>query len=397
MKLSEMALKVKESSTLSITANAKQLSEQGVDLAAFTAGEPDFDTPSHIKQAAIDAINAGFTKYTPSSGIVDLRKAICKKLKEDNGLSYEAGQIVVSNGAKHSLSNIFLAILNKDDEVIVPAPFWLSYPEMIHIAGGKSVIVNTKAANDFKVTIDELEKACSNKTKALILNSPNNPTGAVYNRDELEKISKFAIKNDIIVIADEIYEKLVYSGVEHISIASLNDEIYKRTIIVNGFSKGYAMTGWRLGYTASSKEIANAMANIQSHMTSNPNSMAQKGAVEAILGDQECVETMRVEFEKRRDFIYNKAKSIPLISCNKPDGAFYLFVDITNLLKKEVKNIILNDAKDVAEVLLKEYNVVVVPCADFGFPNHVRLSYAISMEDIEKGMSRIEKFIKENY
>ncbi|MCL2593262.1 MAG: pyridoxal phosphate-dependent aminotransferase [Defluviitaleaceae bacterium] len=392
MKLSEMALNVKESSTLSITAMAKQLSEQGADLAAFTAGEPDFDTPEHIKKAAIDATNSGFTKYTPSSGTVDLRKAICAKLKKDNSLSYEPNQIVVSNGAKHSLSNIFLSILNKNDEVIIPAPFWLSYPEMVHIAGGKSIIVHTSSENGFKLTVTELEKAYTKNTKALILNSPNNPTGAVYSKEELEQIAEFAIKNDIIVIADEIYENLVYSGIQHISIASLSEEIFKRTIIVNGFSKGYAMTGWRLGYTASSKEIADAMGNIQSHMTSNPNSMAQKGAVVALTGDQASVENMRVEFEKRRNYIYDRAKNIPLISCNKPDGAFYLFIDVSGLLNDSLKS-----AKDIADVLLKEYSVVVVPCADFGFPNHIRLSYAISMEDITKGMDRIEKFVSEKY
>jgi len=392
MKLSEMALNVKESSTLSITAMAKQLSEQGADLAAFTAGEPDFDTPEHIKKAAIDATNSGFTKYTPSSGTVDLRKAICAKLKKDNSLSYEPNQIVVSNGAKHSLSNIFLSILNKNDEVIIPAPFWLSYPEMVHIAGGKSIIVHTSSENGFKLTVTELEKAYTKNTKALILNSPNNPTGAVYSKEELEQIAEFAIKNDIIVIADEIYENLVYSGIQHISIASLSEEIFKRTIIVNGFSKGYAMTGWRLGYTASSKEIADAMGNIQSHMTSNPNSMAQKGAVVALTGDQASVENMRVEFEKRRNYIYDRAKNIPLLSCNKPDGAFYLFIDVSGLLNDSLKS-----AKDIADVLLKEYSVVVVPCADFGFPNHIRLSYAISMEDITKGMDRIEKFVSEKY
>jgi len=397
MKLSVRGLQVKESSTLAITAKAKKMASEGIDLVAFTAGEPDFDTPEHIREEAIKAINTGFTRYTASSGTPELRKAICDKLKRDNGLTYEPGHIVVSNGAKHSLTNAFMAILNEGEEVIVPAPFWLSYPEMVHIAGGKSVIIQSSPENGYKVTRKELESAYTPKTKALILNSPNNPTGAVYSEAELRDIAEFIVEKDIFVIADEIYEELVYSGIKHISIASFNDEIFKRTIVVNGFSKGYAMTGWRMGYAAASKEIADIMSNIQSHMTSNPSSITQMASVVALNGDQATVKAMRAEFEKRRDYICDRAAKIPHLKFNRPDGAFYLYIDVSGLYGKTVKGVEVKSAADVGNVLLSEYDTVVVPCADFGAPDHIRLSYAIAMGDIEKGMDRIEKFVKENY
>ena len=397
MRLSERGLQVKESSTLAITAKAKKMASEGKDLAAFTAGEPDFDTPEHIRDEAIRAINIGFTRYTPSSGTLELRKAICEKLKKDNGLTYEPAQIVVSNGAKHSLTNAFMAILNEGEEVIVPAPYWLSYPEMVHIAGGKPVVLETKASNGYKMTKKELEGACTGKTKALILNSPNNPTGAVYSEAELKEIADFVVEKDIFVIADEIYEELVYSGVKHVSIASFNEEIYKRAIVINGFSKGYAMTGWRLGYAAAVKEIADIMSNIQSHMTSNPNSITQMAAVVALSADQASVKNMRAEFEKRRDYICERAAKIPNLSFNRPDGAFYLYIDVSGLYGKTVNGVAINSAADVGGVLLSGYDTVVVPCADFGAPNHIRLSYAIAMKEIEKGMDRLEKFVKDNY
>jgi len=397
MKLSQRAIQVKESSTLAITAKAKKMASEGIDLVAFTAGEPDFDTPEHIRDEAIKAINTGFTRYTASSGTPELRKAICDKLKRDNGLTYEPAHIVVSNGAKHSLTNAFMAILNEGDEVIVPAPFWLSYPEMIHIAGGKSVVIQSRPENGYKVTKKELESAYTPKTKALILNSPNNPTGAVYSEAELREIADFIVEKDIFVIADEIYEELVYSGVKHISIASFNDEIFKRTIVINGFSKGYAMTGWRMGYAASSKEIADIMSNIQSHMTSNPSSITQMASVVALNGDQTTVKAMRAEFEKRRDYICERAAAIPHIKFNRPDGAFYLYIDVSGLYGKNVKGVEIKSAANVGDVLLSAYDTVVVPCADFGAPDHIRLSYAISMENIAKGMDRIEKFVRENY
>jgi len=397
MKLSERGLQVKESSTLAITAKAKKMASEGIDLVAFTAGEPDFDTPEHIREEAIRAINIGFTRYTPAPGTVELRKAICGKLKRDNSLTYEPAQIVVSNGAKHSLTNAFMAILNEGDEVIVPAPFWLSYPEMVHIAGGKSVIIQSDPGNGYKMTRKELESAYTSKTKALILNSPSNPTGAVYSEAELKEIADFVVEKDIFVIADEIYEELVYGGVKHVSIASFNEEIFKRTIVINGFSKGYAMTGWRLGYAAAVKEIADIMSNIQSHMTSNPNSITQMAAIVALEGDQAAVKNMRVEFEKRRDYICDRADKIPHLKFNRPDGAFYLYIDVSGLYGKTVKGVEIKSAADVGDVLLSAYDTVVVPCADFGAPDHIRLSYAIAMADIEKGMDRIEKFVKENY
>jgi len=397
MKLSERGLQVKESSTLAITAKAKKMASEGVDLVAFTAGEPDFDTPLHIREEAIRAINIGFTRYTPSSGTLELRKAICDKLKNDNGLTYEPGQIVVSNGAKHSLTNAFMAILNEGEEVIVPAPYWLSYPEMVHIAGGNPVVLESSADNGYKVTKKGLESVYTNKTKALILNSPNNPTGAVYNEAELREIADFVVEKDIFVIADEIYEELVYSGVKHISIAGLGEEIFKRTIVINGFSKGYAMTGWRLGYAAAPKDVADIMSNIQSHMTSNPNSITQMAAVVALTADQISVKKMRIEFEKRRDYICERTSKIPHLSFNRPDGAFYMYIDVSGLYGKTVKGVELKSAADVGNVLLIAYDTVVVPCADFGAPDHIRLSYAIAMEEIEKGMDRIAKFVEENY
>jgi aspartate aminotransferase len=397
MKLSERGLQVKESSTLAITAKAKKMVSEGADLVAFTAGEPDFDTPAHISEEAIRAINIGFTRYTPSSGTLELRKAICDKLKNDNGLIYEPGQIVVSNGAKHSLTNAFMAILNEGDEVIVPAPFWLSYPEMIHIAGGKPVVLNSSADNGYKITRKELEGVYTAKTKAIILNSPNNPTGAVYSEAELREIADFVVEKDIFIIADEIYEELVYTGARHISVAGFSEEILKRAIVINGFSKGYAMTGWRLGYAAAPKAVADIMSNMQSHMTSNPNSITQMAAVVALTADQASVKKMRVEFEKRRDYICERASKVPNLTFNKPDGAFYLYIDVSKLYGKNVKGVDIKTASDVADVLLGSYGTVVVPCADFGAPNHIRLSYAIATNEIAKGMDRIESFVNENY
>lgn len=397
MKLSTKALQVKASSTLSITATAKKMKADGIDVVAFTAGEPDFDTPAHIKEAAIEAINSGFTRYTDSSGTLELRQAICDKLKNDNGLHYEPSQIVVSNGAKHSLTNAFIAILDPEDEVLIPAPYWLSYPEMVHIAGGVAVGVPSGPEKGYKVTPEDLEKHLTNKTKAFIINSPNNPTGVVYSREELQALADFAVKHDLYVISDEIYEKLVYSSVEHVSIASFNEEIYNRTIVINGFSKGYAMTGWRLGYAAAPKEIAAAMGNVQSHMTSNACSITQKAGYAALTGCQQSVEDMRVDFEKRRDYIFERASKIPHIKVMKPEGAFYLFMDLSALYGKAVNGVEIKSAADAASILVKDYNVVVIPCADFGSPDNIRLSYAISHENIKKGMDRIEKFVNDNF
>jgi len=398
MNLSERALQIKPSETLNILEIANKMNDDGNDIIIFGAGEPDFNTSKSVKEAAIKAINDNFTKYTPGAGIEELRKAVCDKLKRDNGLSYDYEQIVISNGSKQALLNAFIAILNPKDEVIIPSPYWVSYPEIVKLAGGNPVIVKTEKENCFKVTKKLLENNLSDKTKAIILNSPCNPSGMVYSPSELQVIADFADEHDIFIISDEIYEKFTYSGkLNHTSIASLGKTTYDRTIVINGLSKSYAMTGWRVGYTASSKEIAEVMSNIQSHSTSNINSIAQKAAVEALSGNQETVLEMVNEFKRRRDYVAQRVSDIPFLSSLLPKGAFYLFVDISKMCGAEVLGIKINNASDVAKILLDRYKVAVVPCDSFGFENYIRLSYAISMEHIVKGIDRIEKFVKENF
>lgn len=391
--LSTKAQAVKPSSTLAITAKAKEMKAEGIDVVGFGAGEPDFNTPENVCNAAIEAIHSGFTKYTPASGTNELKEAICKKFKDFNGLSYKPNQIVISNGGKHSLSNVFDAILNPGDEVIIQAPYWLSYPEMVKLSDGVPVYVYGSKENGYKATGEQIQAAITPNTKAMILNSPNNPTGMVYTEEELLAIANVAVKNDIYVVADEMYEHLIYGGDKHISIASLNDEIYKRTITCSGLSKSYSMTGWRVGYTGSSQEIAKLMGSVQSHATSNPNSIAQKAALEALQGPQDTVTAMREEFDKRRKYIVDRINKMPYISCLEPRGAFYVFVDTAEALEKEYKGEKIGTADQLAKILLEEYQVAVVPCADFGYSQHMRLSYAISMEQIEKGMDRIEKLM----
>ncbi len=393
--LSRKAQAVKPSSTLAITAKAKELKAQGLDVVGFGAGEPDFNTPDNICNAAIKAIKDGFTKYTPASGIVELKQAVCDKFKKFNGLDYKPSQIVISNGGKHSLTNVFEAILNPGDEVIIPAPYWLSYPEIIKLSDGVPVFVRGEKENGYKVTAEQLQAATTEKTKALVLNTPNNPTGMIYSEEELRAIADYAVKNDIYVVSDEMYEYLVYNGNKHISIASFNEEIYKRTITVSGLAKSYAMTGWRIGYTGSSEEIAKLMGSVQSHQTSNPNSIAQKAALEALTGDQSTVQMMLGEFDKRRKFMYEKMSALPYVSTEEPLGAFYIFADVSEALKKEYKGKKVETAAEFARILIEDYNVAVVPCADFGFPDHIRLSYAISVEQIDKGLTRIEKFLND--
>jgi aspartate aminotransferase len=378
--------------TLEITAKAKQLKAQGVDVIDFGVGEPDFDTPDYIKEAAIDAIKKGYTKYTPSSGISELKKAVCDKLLKDNGLKYQPDQIVISNGAKHSIYNALCAILNPGDEVIIPVPYWLSYPEMVRLAYGKPVFVKTKAENDFKITAEELKNAITSKTKALILNTPNNPTGSVYTKEELEELVKIIEEANIFVISDEIYEKLIYEG-SHISIASLNEKIKELTILVNGMSKAYAMTGWRIGYTASSLEIAKVMSNIQSHTTSNPNSIAQYASVAALSGDETVIKRMAEEFNKRRIYMVERINKIKGLKSNKPQGAFYVMVNIDEYIGKEIKGKIIRGSIDFANALIEGANVAVVPALPFGMDNYIRISYATSIENIEKGLNRIEEFL----
>ncbi|MBE5930176.1 MAG: pyridoxal phosphate-dependent aminotransferase [Lachnospiraceae bacterium] len=393
--LSKKAQAVKPSSTLAITAKANELKAKGLDVVGFGAGEPDFNTPANICDAAISAIHAGFTKYTPAAGTVELKQAICKKFETFNKLHYEPNQIVVSNGGKHSLTNIFSAILNPGDEVIIPAPFWLSYPEIVRLADGVPVIVRCGKEQGYKMTAEQLAAACTENTKAVVLNTPNNPTGMIYTREELEALAKVIVEKDIYCVADEMYENLIYEGYEAVSIASLNEEIYKRTITCSGVAKSYAMTGWRIGYTGSSAEIAKLMGSVQSHQTSNPNSIAQKATVEALLGPQDTVQEMNKEFDKRRIYMYERVAKMDLVDALKPLGAFYVFIDVSKLLEKSYKGEKIADVGKLAKILIEDYMTAVIPCADFGFDDHIRLSYAISMEQIKKGLDRIEQFIKD--
>lgn len=392
--LSKKAMAVKPSSTLAITAKAKEMKANGVDVVGFGAGEPDFNTPDNINQAAIRAINEGFTKYTPASGIIELKKAVCDKFERFNHISYQPEQIVISNGGKHCLTNIFEAILNPGDEVIIPAPYWLSYPEIVKLADGVPVFIRGEKKDGYKVSAEQIKAAITPKTKAFILNTPSNPTGMIYTREELEAIAKVIVDADIYVVADEMYENLLYDGAEHVSIASLGDEIYKRTITCSGVAKGYAMTGWRIGYIGASAEIAKVMGSLQSHQTSNPNSIAQKAALEAISGPQDTVETMRLEFDKRRKYMYDRFCKMPYVSTLEPQGAFYVFVDVSEACEKEYKGEKIGTAARLAEILINDYSVAVIPCADFGFADHIRLSYATSIELIEKGLDRIEDLLK---
>lgn len=395
LSLSKKAQAVKPSSTLAITAKAKELRAQGIDVVGFVAGEPDFNTPENIRKAAIDALEDGFTKYTPVPGIMELRQAISDKFASFNGLTYKPEQIVVSNGGKHSLTNAIIAITNPEDEFIIPAPYWLSYPEMVKLADGVPVAVNTKKENGYKVTVEELESVYTDKTKAIILNTPCNPTGSIYTESELRAIADFVVEKDIYIIADEMYEYLVYGNEKHVSIASFNDEIYKRTITCSGLSKSYAMTGWRIGYVGAPIEIAKLMSSVQSHQASNPNSIAQKAALEAMSGPQDELKKMVEEFEKRSKFLYDEICKLPYIDCIAPQGAFYAFVDCTNLIGKSYKGEEIKNAADIGRMLIEDLNVAVIPCDDFGIENHIRLSYAISMEQIKTGVERIGKFLNE--
>lgn len=387
---------ISPSPTLAIDSKFKEMKANGEDVVGFGAGEPDFDTPQHIKDAAIAAINAGFTKYTPAAGTLALRKAVADKFLKDNGLSYTPANIVVSNGAKHSLVNAFMAICNPGDEVIVPAPFWVSYPEMIKLADGVPVIINTEEENDFKMTVDDLKRALTDKTKAIVLNSPSNPTGMVYTREELKAIADFAVENNIFVISDEIYEKLIYEG-EHVSIASFNDKIKELTIVINGVSKTFAMTGWRIGFAAANDQIAKAMANIQSHASSNPNSIAQAAALAALEGGYAEVERMRLHFMRRRDYMVEEINKIDGVSCKKPHGAFYIMMNISDLIGKEYYGKIINNADDFAELFLQVASVAVVPGTGFGAEKYVRWSYATAMDNIVEGIERLKKFIDKKY
>ncbi len=394
MKLSKIALNIKGSSTLTIAAKASKLINEGHDVIAFTVGEPDFKTPEYIKEAGIKAINEDCTTYTQVNGILPLRQAICEKLKTDNNLEYTPEEIVVSNGGKHSLTNTFFALLDEGDEVLIPNPYWLSYKSIVTLAGGVPVIVPTKKENKYKATIEDLEKSLTNKTKILLLNSPSNPTGVVLQEEELKAYADFAIKHDIIVVSDEIYEYLIYDeNVKHISIASFKG-MKERTVVINGVSKTYAMTGWRIGYTASPIELAKAMTNIQSQMTSNPCSISQHAALTAIKEKSPDLEIMKDAFKTRRDFLFEQINSVENLSCIYPEGAFYVYLDISKLIGKMVNGKIIKDCVDVTSILLDDFLVSVIPCTDFGSDVHIRLSYVISFEDIKKGFNRIADFAK---
>lgn len=391
--LSEKHSAVQPSVTLAITAKAKKMKAEGVDVLSFAAGEPDFKTPAHIRKAAIDVIEAGNTGYTAASGIPNLKQAICNKLENDNGVKYKPENIVVSSGAKHSLFNALQVILNPGDSVLFATPFWVSYPELIKMAGGTPIQVMTSEAQGFKVTPELLEAARTESTKAIIINSPNNPTGTVYTEAELKAIADWAVEHRLYIISDEIYEKLVY-GAKHVSMASFGEAVKKRTIIVNGMSKAYAMTGWRIGYTASNLEISKMMSNVQSHATSNPNTVAQYAALEAIEGDQEPLDAMVTEFAARRDFMVDRVNSIEKLSCRRPEGAFYVMVNIEKIIGQTINNVEIKDSMSFAEYLLDHSQVAVIPGAGFGVDNYVRLSYATSMDNIIRGLDRIEAAVK---
>ena len=393
MNLSKKANSISPSITLEITGKANELKAQGVNVMSFAAGEPDFNTPRNIIEAAIKAMDDGYTKYTKTSGIVELRKAICKKLHQENNLNYSEEQIVVSTGAKQCLANTFLAILNKGDEVILQNPCWVSYTELIKLADGVPVIVNCDENDGYKLSAKNIEKAVTSKTKAILLNSPHNPTGIVYNKNELEEIAEIAKKYNLIIISDEIYEKLIYDGEEHVSIASLSEDAYERTIVINGLSKTYAMTGWRVGYTASSTKLAKVMSSVQSHMTSNVCSISQYAALEALTGPQDSINMMKNAFEERRNFMMKKLEGIDEVSFIKPQGAFYIMVDITYFIGKSINGIKINNSIEFAKILLEEEKVAVIPGAAFGLENFIRLSYATSMEVIEEGLDRIKSFL----
>lgn len=393
--LSRIASEVRASTTLAVNSLAKQMKFDGYDVVGFGAGEPDFDTPENIKSAAIEAIKQGKTKYTPASGMKDLRTAVANRMNADYGLDYDFSQITIASGAKHILYVALCTILNPGDEVILPAPYWVSYYEMVRIAGGVPFIVKTTEEKDFKVTPEQLEKAVGKRTKAIILNNPSNPSGMLYSLEELKEIAEFCKKHDLYVISDEIYSKLVYDGKQFTSFAALSDDAYERTIIINGVSKSYAMTGWRIGYSASSKKIAKIMGNYLSHSTGAPGMMNQIAATEALNGPQEGIENMRKVFEERRNYIFEKMNSIPNVSCILPDGAFYVMMNLEKLIGKTLGGKLIENDDDFAVAFLKNSYVAVVPCSGFGAPGFVRWTYAASKENITEGLQRLEKFLAE--
>ncbi len=394
MKLSARAERLQPSATLTITAKAKALKSQGVDVIGFGAGEPDFDSPLHVKEAAIRAINEGMTKYTGVGGIDELKDAIIHRLKEDHNLEYEKSEIITSVGAKHTLYNVIQVLFDSGDEVIVPAPYWVSYPEQIRLAEATPVILDTKESEGFKITPESLKNCINSNTKAIILNYPSNPTGATYNEEELRAIVDVAMEAGLIIISDEIYEKIIYGGIKHIPVAALGEDIKKSTILVNGVSKTYSMTGWRIGYAAGDKDVISAMSKLQGQSTSNPTSISQWAAIAAFTGDHKIIEDRTKEFEQRKNYIVEKLNEIPEITCFDPQGAFYVFPNVSVCYGKEFNGKSLNNSLDFTEFILDEAKVAVVPGVAFGADDYVRISYATSMDDIVKGINRITEAIK---
>ncbi|WP_010173168.1 pyridoxal phosphate-dependent aminotransferase [Bacillus coahuilensis] len=378
------------SSTLAITAKAKELKAQGKDVIGLGAGEPDYNTPQHIIDAAYDSMTAGHTKYTPAAGLVTLKQAIIDKLKNDQGLDYGLKNIIVTSGAKHALYTLFQVILNDGDEVIIPTPYWVSYPEQVKLAGGTPVYVEGKETNSYKITPKQLADSISEKTKAVIINSPSNPTGMLYSRDELAELGKVCLEHDVLIVSDEIYEKLVYFGETHTSIAELSHDLKEQTIIINGVSKSHSMTGWRIGYAVGNKDIISAMSDLASHSTSNPTTTSQYGAIAAYSGTQEPVEVMRNAFEERLDIILPKLQNIPGFSCLKPQGAFYLFPNV----KEAAIRTGYTNVDEFATALLEDGNVAVIAGSGFGAPDNIRLSYATSLDVLEEAVSRIHQFVE---
>lgn len=391
--VSKVAEAVHASTTLAVDSLAKQMKADGYDVIRFGTGEPDFDTPDNIKNAAIAAIAAGKTKYTPAAGIPELRKAIAKQLKDDCGVDYDFTQIVVASGAKHSIFIALTALTNPGDEIIIPAPFWVSYYETVKMTGGEPVIVSAGEDEGFKVKASQIEAAITDKTKCIILNNPSNPTGMIYSREELEEIAAVCVKHDLYIIADEIYYKLIYDGAEFTSIASLGDAVKERCLLINGVSKTYAMTGWRIGYCAAPIKIAKIMSNFLSHSTGAPSSISQWAAVEAINGDQSSCEEMRKAFEERRNYIVERMNSIPGVSCIKPEGAFYVMMNIEKLIGRTLGGKLITNDDDFAVAFLENAYVATVPCSGFGIKNFIRWSYAASMDNIKEALDRLEKFL----
>ncbi len=394
MKLASRVVNLKPSATLTITAKAKALRAQGVDVIGFGAGEPDFDTPDNVKNAAIEAIKEGFTKYTAVGGIDELKDAIAYRLREDHNLEYTKEEIIVSCGAKHSLYNITQALFEPGDEVLIPSPYWVTYPDQVALTGAKPIILETSQEKEFKITPSELIKAINDRTKALILNYPSNPTGATYDKKELEEIVDICLEHKLIIISDEIYEKIVYNGRKHTPIATLSERAKKSTVLVNGVSKSYSMTGWRIGYTAGDKNLIAAMSKLQGQCTSNPVSISQVAAAEALKGPQEEVMKRVVEFEQRKNFVVEKLNGIDGFNCFDPHGAFYVFPNIEAFIGRKAKGKEISGSIDFTEFLLEEAKVAVVPGLAFGMDKHIRISYATSMENLEEGLNRIEKAIE---